>query len=128
MAELSVEMQKQLFTYADAITAFATAQFVAYTFLLTRGDCFALNIITAIWWAATVGVLANAFYIWLVRRCYRTATQGLNHCDSSVWDIQKMRYIILAVDLFFTVAIPFGIRHGWCAPHRQFFIDCKVCQ
>jgi hypothetical protein len=128
MAELSAEMRKQLLAYADAITAFATAQFVAYTFLLTHGHCFTLNIITAIWWAAPVGALANGVYIWLVWRCYHAATQGLAQLDVPVWKIQKVRYIILAIDLILTCAIPFGIRHGWCAIPRQFFIDCKGCQ
>jgi len=126
MPELSVEMQKQLLTYADAITAFATAQFIAYTFLLTQGGCFTLNIMKAIWWAASLGAFANAFYIWLVWNCYQTATQGLTPVTFPLSNIQKMRYIILALDLIFTVAIPFGIRHGWRATPQQFIIDCKA--
>ena len=123
----ALEMRKQFATYADAITAFATAQLIGYLLLLTHGDCFTLNVITAIWWAAPIGAAVNLFYVRLVFLCHRAARklpdQPVGNA-SAVHSIERLRYIILAADVFFTLVVPFAIRYGWSTSH--FFIDCKA--
>ena len=120
MTEHPAEIRKQFVTYADAITAFASAQCVAYVFLLTHGDCFTLNVITSIGWSAGLGALANAVYIVLIRRCMKTAGLPLG-------GIQGVRFLIIFAEMILTVVIPFGIRSGYQAVPQQFFIACKAC-
>jgi hypothetical protein len=120
---VSPDVQKQLLTYADAITAFSSAQFVAYVFLLARGDCFTLNVITSIGWSTSLGAVANIGYLSLVSLCYWTATCGSPQVEYA-GAIQIVRCLIIFVELILTVAIPFGIRYGY--GKKNFFIDCKA--
>jgi len=120
MSDEPADMRKQLSTYADAITAFATAQLVGFILLMTHGDCFTKNVLSGIGYAVGIGAAVNLFYLSLVILC-----QSKDDCLSKeAGVIRKIRYAIILVDLVATVLIPLAIYYGW--HHGQFFIDCKA--
>jgi hypothetical protein len=120
MSDETKDMRKQLSTYADAITAFATAQLVGFILLMTHGDCFTKNVLSGIGYAVGVGVAVNLCYLSLVILCHpKDDTLGK---EEGV--IRQIRYAIIVVDLFATALIPLAISYGW--QHGQFFIDCKA--
>jgi hypothetical protein len=73
MSDEFAEMRKQFAAYADAITAFATAQLIGFTLLMTHGDCFTRNVLSGLWYAVCIGGLVNVAYLVLVFLCHRGA-------------------------------------------------------
>ena len=63
MSDASKDMVKQLGLYADTITAFATAQLLAFIYLMAQGGCFTKNVLTPIWLPVGIGILVNAAYL-----------------------------------------------------------------
>ena len=120
MSEEPKDTRKQLSTYADAITAFATAQLVGFILLMTHGDCFTKNVLGGIGYAVGFGAAVNLGYLSLVVLCH--AKSGNLGKEEGV--IRKIRYTIILVDLFATVSIPLAINYG--LHHGRFFIDCKA--
>jgi len=123
----ATEVRKQFGAYADAITAFATAQSVGFMLLMTHGDCFTKNVLSGLSYAITFGCIANVAYIVLVFLCHRRADKipkeesgAIAPALRGVW---TLRYIIIVIDLLATVFVTLGINYGW--HHAQFFIDCK---
>jgi hypothetical protein len=70
MSDEAKQMRRQLSSYADAITAFATAQLVGFMLLMTHGDCSTKNVSNSTGYAAGIGVAANACYLGLVVLCH----------------------------------------------------------
>lgn len=120
MSEEPKPTRKQLSTYADAITAFATAQLVGFILLMAHGDCFTRNVLGGIGYAVGIGVAVNLGYLSLVVLCH--AKDGNFGKEEGV--IRGIRYTIIVVDLFATASIPLAINYGW--QHGRFFIDCKA--
>jgi len=120
MSDEPADMRKQLSTYADAITAFATAQLVGFILLMTHGDCFTKNVLSGIGYAVGIGAAVNLFYLSLVILCQSKD----DYLSKEAGVIRKIRYAIILVDLFATVLIPLAIYYGW--HHGQFFIDGKA--
>jgi hypothetical protein len=71
MSDASREMTKQLGLYADAITAFATAQLLSFTFLMAQGNCFTKNVLKYVSVPIVLGMIVNAAYFALVHSCHR---------------------------------------------------------
>jgi hypothetical protein len=121
------EMRNQFAVYADAITAFATAQLVGFTLLLTRGDCFTRNVLSALSYAVCIGALANVAYLIFVFLCHQGADKFPNESVAiapALRSVRMVRYVIIITDLLVTVLVPLAINYGW--HHAQFFIDCKA--
>jgi hypothetical protein len=108
MSDEPADMRKQLSTYADAITAFATAQLIGFILLMTHGDCFTRNVLSGIGYAVGIGAAVNLFYLSLVILCQ--SKDGYVSNEAGV--IRKIRYAIILVDLFATVLIPLAIYYG----------------
>jgi len=127
MTDEAVELRKQLVVYADAITAFATAQLIGFVLLLTHGDCFTQNVLGGLWYAVCIGAVVNAAYLVLVSLCHRAAdktSMGSPTIASVLRGVRMVRYVIIMADLLITVLLPLAINYG--SRHGQFFIDCKV--
>ena len=127
MSDESAEMRKQFAAYADAITAFATAQLIGFTLLMTHGDCFTRNVLSGLWYAVSIGGLVNVTYLLLVFLCHRgtdSIPKGSVAVASATSGVRMLRYIIIGIDLLVTVLLPLAINYGW--HHAQFFIDCKA--
>jgi hypothetical protein len=127
MSDESAEMRKQFTAYADAITAFATAQLVGFMLLMTHGDCFTRNVLGGLWYAVCIGGLVNVAYLVLVFLCHRgsdSIRKGSAAVASASGGVRMLRYVIIVIDLFVTVLLPLAINYGW--HHAQFFIDCKA--
>lgn len=130
MSDASKEMTKQLELYADAITAFATAQLLSFTYLMAQGSCFTRNVLNHVWIPIVMSILVNAAYITLVHLCHR-AEDGIVRASESregvidgiVTNIWKIRYIILVVDCAMTVGVFGLILLG--VTHNEFHFDCK---
>lgn len=112
-------MRSQFFTYADAITAFATAQAVGFILLMTHGDCFTRNVLGGLWYAVGMGAAANLCYLALVVLCHHAGAE----VDKEPHVIGKIRYVIILADLAATALIPLAINYG--LQQGNFFIDCK---
>jgi hypothetical protein len=127
MADEATEMRKQLAVYADAITAFATAQLVGFMLLMTHGDCFTWNVLSALWYAVCIGGVINVAYLILVFLCHQAADKISEYSAAFVpalRGVRTLRYVIIVTDLLATVLLPFAINYGW--HHARFFIDCKA--
>ena len=120
MADETNGVRKQLSTYADAITAFATAQLVGFILLMTHGDCFTKNVLSGIGYAVGIGAAVNLCYLSLIVLCHLKD----DNLGREAGVIRKIRYAIILVDLVATVLIPFALNYGW--HHGRFFIDCKA--
>jgi hypothetical protein len=126
MPNEAIETRKQFAVYADAITAFATAQLVGFVLLMSHGDCFTKNVLSGLWYAVCIGAIANVAYLILVFLCQRGADKipmesvAIGSALRGVW---MLRYIIIGIDLLATVLLPFAINYGW--HNSQFSIDCK---
>ena len=126
MSDEATEMRKQLALYADAITAFATAQLVGFVFLMAHGDCFTRNVLSGLSYAVWIGGAVNVVYLVLVFLCHREAdkiSKASVEIAPAVRAVRMLRYVIILVDLLVTVFLPLAINHGWHS--AQFFIDCK---
>jgi hypothetical protein len=126
MTDEATEMRKQFVLYADAITAFATAQLVGFMLLLTHGDCFTRNVLSALWYAVCIGALANVAYLILLFLCHQGADKFPNESVAiapALRSVRTVRYAIIITDLLVTVLVPLAINYGW--HHTEFFIDCK---
>jgi hypothetical protein len=66
MSDEVTEMRMQLAVYADAITAFATAQSVRFVLFMARGDCSTRNVLSGLWYAVCIGGVVNVAYLILV--------------------------------------------------------------
>ena len=127
MSNEATEMQKQLTLYADAITAFATAQLVGFTLLMAHGDCFTRNVLRGRWYAVCVGGVVNVAYLILVFLCHQEADKIPNESPAIVparRGVAMLRYAIIVTDLLVTLLLPLAINYGW--RHTKFFIDCKA--
>ncbi|SRR6266404_4845390 len=126
MSDEATEIRKQFTAYADAITAFATAQLIGLTFLMTHGDCFTKNVLGGLWYAICIGVVVNVAYLILVVLCHREADKIPMESvalASAVRRLRAWRYVIIATDLVVSALLPLAINYAW---HQgQFFIDCK---
>lgn len=123
------EARKQLTTYADAITAFATAQLVAFVFLMAHGDCFTKNVLGGICYAVGVGAFINICYMFLVFLCHQGLDKignGETAIASVMRGVRLLRYLILLTDLIVTVSLPFAINYGLHSNPQTFFLDCKA--
>ncbi len=119
-------MRKQFAVYADAITAFATAQLVAFILIMTHGDCFTRNVLSGLRYAVCIGAIVNVAYLTLVFLCHRAADKIPTESApiaSALRGVRILRYVIILADLLATVLLPLAINYGW--HHSQFFIDCK---
>jgi hypothetical protein len=116
MSDEAIEMRKQFSVYADAITAFATAQLVAFMLLMTHGDCFTRNVLAGLWYAVCIGAIANVTYLILVFLCHQGADKfpmesgAIASVLRGVW---MLRYAIITIDLLVTVLLPLAINYGW---------------
>ena len=130
MQDEATEMRKQFTVYADAITAFATAQLVGFMLLMTHGDCFTRNVLSSLWYAVCIGGVVNVAYLVLVFLCHRGADkipkQSVAAIPPVLRGVRILRYVIILTDLLVTVLLPLAINYGW--HHAQFFIDCKATQ
>jgi hypothetical protein len=127
MPAQSKDMAKQLELYADTIVAFATAQFLAFTYLIAQGGNFARNVLSYVWIPMSISALAYSAYLLLVFLCHRgqddifTATESRERIlKSIVSNIRKARYIILVVDCAMTIGVMAIIKLGACYGHFQF--------
>jgi hypothetical protein len=129
MSDEITESRKQLTTYADAITAFATAQLVGFVFLMAHGDCFTRNILGGLRYTVGVGAFVNLCYVFLVFLCHQGADK-IRKDSPAVAPVMRgvrlLRYLILFADLIVTVSLPFGINHGLHGDKPTFFLDCKA--
>jgi hypothetical protein len=75
LSDEAFEVRKQFAAYADAITAFATAQLVGFILLMAHGDCFTRNVLNGYWYAVCVGAVVNAGYFVLIFLCHREANK-----------------------------------------------------
>lgn len=126
MSDEALEVRKHFSVYADAITAFATAQLVGFTLLMTHGDCFTRNVLAGLWYAVCIGGIVNVAYLILVFLCHQGAGKipiESGSIASALRGVWTLRYVIIAIDLLVTVLLPLAINYGW--HHAQFFIDCK---
>jgi len=129
MSDEPPDVRRQLTVYADAITAFATAQLVGFVLLMAHGDCFTLNVLSGLWYAVCIGAGVNVGYLVLVFLCDRAAEKiptGSGALATSLTGVRMVRYVIIGTDLLVTVLLPLAINYGW--HHAQFFIDCKAVQ
>jgi hypothetical protein len=131
MSDASNAMTKQLGRYADAITAFATAQLLSFTFLMAQGNCFTKNVLKHVSVPILLGVVVNAAYYVLVYSCHRAehrivkATKPREDViEGVVSNIGMTRYIILIVDCAMTVGVLGLIAFGFYCRH-EFYIDGK---
>ena|ERR1700733_3381674 len=131
MSDASKEMTKQLELYADAITAFATAQLLSFTFLMAQGNCFTKNVLKHVSVPIVLGMIVNAAYFVLVYSCHRAEDRIAEPAEANedviggvVSNVRMTRYIILAVDCAMTVGVLGLIAYGFYC-HHQFYIDCK---
>ena len=127
MPDEATEMRKQFAVYADAITAFATAQLVGFVLLMAHGDCFTRNVLSGLWYAACIGGIVNVAYLMLVFLCHAAADKVPGRPIALVpvvRSVRRFRYIIIVADLLVTVFILFVINYGW--HHARFLIDCKA--
>jgi hypothetical protein len=130
LSDASKDMVKQLGLYADTITAFATAQLLAFIYLMAQGGCFTKNVLTPIWLPVGIGILVNAAYLRLVYLCH-SAEERIFKATETREDViqgiarslQKTRYIIIIVDCAMTVGVLGLIRLGVCL--GRFHFDCK---
>lgn len=148
MSDTSREMEKQLGLYADTITGFATAQLLAFTYLMAQGGCFTKNVLNTISLPIVIGIGVNAIYWLLVRWCHdalgriskateagRTKEAAANGMETPtqaeedvavqgiVRSVQRARYWIIGADLAMTLMVLGLIRLGVCL--GQFCLDCK---
>ncbi|MFZ0335687.1 MAG: hypothetical protein WAN10_14580 [Candidatus Acidiferrales bacterium] len=130
MSEASREMVKQLELYADAITAFATAQLLTFIYLMAQGSCFTKNVLNHISVPIVLGILVNAAYFALVYSCHRAedrivaATEPREDViQGIVKNLRRTRYIILIVDCVMTVGVLGLIDLG--VYFSEFHFDCK---
>jgi hypothetical protein len=127
MSDETTEMRKQFGVYADAITAFATAQVVGFVLLMAHGDCFAKNVLRGLWYAVCVGGVVNVGYLALVILCDQGADEISKPSVAiapALRQLRRLRYGIIVLDLLVTVFLPIAINHGW--KRGDFFIDCKA--
>jgi hypothetical protein len=123
----ATKMREQFVVYADAITAFATAQLVGFVFLMTHGDCFTKNVLSGLWYAVGIGAVVNGGYLILVFLCHHGTDRILRESVATAIAlryVRMFRYAIIFTDLLVTVILPLAINYGW--HHAQFFIDCKA--
>ena len=130
MHNRSKEMLKQLGLYADAITAFATAQLLTFIYVMAEGSCFTKNVLNHASLPIALGILVNAAYFALVRSCHRAedrivaATEARDGViEGIVRNLRKTRYIILIVDCAITVGVLGLIDLGVYL--QEFRFDCK---
>jgi hypothetical protein len=148
MSDTSKEMEKQLGLYADTITGFATAQLLAFTYLMAQGGCFTKNVLNTISLPIVIGIGVNVIYWRLVRWCHRAlgriskATQARKTKEATatgaetpteaeedvavqgiVRSVQTARCWIIGADLAMTLIVLGLIRLGVCL--GQFCFDCK---
>jgi hypothetical protein len=122
------DFAKQLVIYADAITAFAAAQLLAFIYLLAHGDCFTVNVLRCVWFPVVGSIVVNCVYLGLVRACRRGETailapvrnDNITRRVNSTW---RVRYGIIIAGMIFTVVLLFWVDHN--IRHHRFCIDCK---
>jgi hypothetical protein len=127
MSDEAIEVRKQFAVYADAITAFATAQVVGFMLLMTHGDCFTRNVLSGLWYAVGIGVAVNFGYVFLVFLCHQGADKIPRQpvaIAPALRGVRMVRYVIIGIDLLVTFFLPLVINYGW--HHSKFFIDCKA--
>jgi hypothetical protein len=134
MPDAPKEMVKQLALYADAITAFATAQLLGFIYLMAQGGCFARNVLTTICLPIAISFLVNAGYMTLVCLChsaedriFTTYPEPVEKSDKVTRDIVKRlrttRKIVIVVDWIATIGVLLLIQYG--ASTNRFCFDCK---
>jgi hypothetical protein len=64
------ELAKQLSSYADAITAFAFVQGMAFALLIGQSKDLPVAVARLWYIAATIIVVMTGFYLWMVGRCH----------------------------------------------------------
>ena len=148
MSDASKEIEKQLGLYADAITAFATAQLLAFIYLMAQGGCFTRNVLSSMWLPIGISIVVNLVYLALVRWCHRAlgkiseATGARKAADAAatgtgkstetnedvvvqriVRSIHTARCRIIIADLAMSVGVLGLIRLGVYL--GRFCFDCK---
>ena len=129
VSEEAKDFAKQLVLYADAITAFAAAQLLAFIYLLAHGDCFTVNVMYKVQFPIVGSVIVSGVYFLLVRSCRRGANRILrfskNHraiapLVNKTW---RLRYAIILVGCAATVGVLALVKHSITC--HSFSIDCK---
>jgi hypothetical protein len=123
------EFAKQLVLYADAITAFAVVQLLAFVYLLAHGDCFTANVLHNVWYPVIGSIIIYFVYLGFVLLCRRgeiaiftlPRSKVLTRIADRAW---KARYAIIAGGLVFTVILLFWVSHD--IKNGVFLLDCKV--
>ena len=124
-------MVKQLGLSADTITAFATAQLLAFIYLMAQGGCFTQNVLTEIWVPIVLSFLVGAAYMALVCLCHNaedrifaTKPETVENRDKVVQNIvnglRTTRKAIITVEWFASVAVLWVIHHGASAGRFKF--------
>jgi hypothetical protein len=122
------DFAKQLVLYADAITAFAVVQLLAFVYLLAHGDCFTANVLHSVWYPVLGSIFIYSVYLRLDLLCRRgeiailTLFRGdvLTPIVNRAW---KARYAIITGGLVFTVILLFWVSHD--IKNGVFLLDCN---
>ncbi len=119
---------KQLVLYADAVTAFAVVQLLGFIYLLTRGDCFTVNVLHNVCLPIAGSIVVSGVYGLLVILCH----VGERHIfrssrDSKITPLATgtwiARYTIIILALVATLGILCQVKHDISS--HVFSIDCK---
>jgi hypothetical protein len=121
------EFAKQLVLYADAITAFAVVQLIAFVYLLVHGDCFTANVLHNVCYPIAGSVIVTVIYVLLVRWCHYGENCILNSSrDSSITSLKKWTWRFRYAVIILACAATVGIL-DWVDTDKGhvFRIDCK---
>jgi hypothetical protein len=128
LSDQAKDFAKQLVTYADAITAFAVVQLLSFIYLLTRGDCFTVNVLHDLRLPIRGSFIVSGLYGLLVILCYL----GERHILGSTRDPKVAplattawiaRCVIILLSLVATVGVLRRINHD--IEEHHFITDCK---
>jgi hypothetical protein len=129
VSEEAKDFAKQLVLYADAITAFAVAQLLAFIYLLAHGDCFTVNVMSHVYFPIAGSIIVSGAYVFLVCSCHRGVNRifklSKNHRAMAplVKRTWKLRYAIIILGCAATVGV-LGLV-AYSMSKNIFSIDCK---